>query len=196
VGRDLNNPNAPFFHLTATGLRALANATRDPSNPAGYLKHLDARATLDPVAKAYLGEGLDCYVAGLFKASAVMVGVAAESTILGLRDVVLAKLEELGKPIARELKGWQIRPITRALTDVFDAGIDAKDSPRAEGALRDVLGGIRRPNPRTTLPVFNYLNPISDEKKELVDLISASWNPFVSWLRQVDLDLPARCRLF
>ena len=33
-----------------------------------------------------------------------------------------------------------------------------------------------------TLPVFNYLNPISDEKKELVDLIAPSWKPVGAWL--------------
>src|SRR5262249_21448652 len=59
-GFDLNNPNPPFFHLTAVGLRALSNATRDPSNPAGYLKHLDARASVNPVALSYLVEALKC----------------------------------------------------------------------------------------------------------------------------------------
>src|SRR5437868_13772267 len=70
-GYDLNNPNPPLFHLTETGRRALANATRDPSNPAGYLKHLEARATVTVVTRSYLVEGLDCYVAGLYKAAAV-----------------------------------------------------------------------------------------------------------------------------
>jgi hypothetical protein len=125
-GFDLNNPNPPFFHLTDIGRRALANASRDPSNPAGYIKHLEARSSIGPIAKSYLVEGLDCYVAGLFKAAAVMVGVAAEAIILELRDIVVARLTALGKPIPTGLTGWQIRPVTKALTDVFDAGIDIK----------------------------------------------------------------------
>src|SRR4051794_23800507 len=40
---DQNTPTPPFFHLTARGARALANATRDPSNPTGYMRHLEAR---------------------------------------------------------------------------------------------------------------------------------------------------------
>ena len=35
----------------------------------------------------------------------------------------------------------------------------------------------------TTLPVFNYLNPISDEKKELVAQIFTSSNQLTSWVR-------------
>jgi hypothetical protein len=37
----------------------------------------------------------------------------------------------------------------------------------------------------TTLPVFNYLNPISDGKKELVDQMFASWNQLSGWLREI-----------
>lgn len=73
-GLNLSNPNPPFFHLTERGKRALANATRDPSNPAGYLRHLTSVAALEPIVMSYLTEGLDCYVDGLFKAAAVMIG--------------------------------------------------------------------------------------------------------------------------
>ena len=37
-----------------------------------------------------------------------------------------------------------------------------------------------------TLPVFNYLNPVSDEKKELVAQIFPRWNPLTSWMRQIE----------
>src|SRR5439155_12438428 len=58
----------PWFHLTEAGRRALANVNRDPSNPAGYLKHLQTqKVSLSSVTESYLKEGLDCYVAGLFK---------------------------------------------------------------------------------------------------------------------------------
>src|SRR5436190_529132 len=77
-GKDLTNPNHPFFHLTERGRTALANLTRDPSNPAGYLRHLSSIATIDAVSMSYLTEALECYVAGLYKASAVMVGGSAE----------------------------------------------------------------------------------------------------------------------
>jgi hypothetical protein len=125
-GHNINNPNPPFFHLTDTGRRALANAARDPSNPAGYLRHLAARASVNPVTMSYLTEALDCYVAGLHKAAAVMVGAAAESIILELRDLVVERLAALRAPKVRALEDWRAFPVTKALTDVFAARIDAK----------------------------------------------------------------------
>ena len=73
-GMNLANPNPPHFHVTQRGRQALAGLTRDPSNPAGYLRHLATIAQINTVANSYLTEGLECYVAGLYKAAAVMVG--------------------------------------------------------------------------------------------------------------------------
>ena len=38
----------------------------------------------------------------------------------------------------------------------------------------------------TTLPVFNYLNPISDAKKDLVDQIFTSWNQMAGWMKRLE----------
>jgi hypothetical protein len=119
-GMNLSNPNPPFFHLTDRGRQALENATRDPSNPAGYLRHLARVATLNDVAMSYLTEALDCYVAGLFKAGAVMVGGAAESVILDLRDVTVHKLKVLGKPIPKAMEDWRIKTVSDALRLFLD----------------------------------------------------------------------------
>jgi hypothetical protein len=120
-GLNLSNPNAPFFHLTERGRQALQNATRDPSNPAGYLRHLDSVADLKPVAMSYLAEGLECYVAGLFKAAAVMIGAAAESVILDLRDATAHKLTSLKKPIPRGIEDWRIKTVSDALRNFFES---------------------------------------------------------------------------
>ena len=37
-----------------------------------------------------------------------------------------------------------------------------------------------------TLPVFNYLNPISDDKKDLVAQIFSSWNRLMSWMPKIE----------
>jgi hypothetical protein len=116
-GLNLSNPNPPFFHLTERGRRALANATRDPSNPAGYLRHLTSVATLEPIAMSYLTEGLDCYVDGLFKAAAVMIGCAAESLILSLRDLTVQKLSTAGKVVPAGLNDWKARTVSDSLRD-------------------------------------------------------------------------------
>ncbi len=119
-GLNLSNPNSPFFHLTERGRQALQNVTRDPSNPAGYLKHLASVATLQPISMSYLVEGLDCYVAGLFKASAVMVGAAAEGVILDLRDVTVQKLNLLSKPVPRSMTDWKIKTVSDSLRNFFE----------------------------------------------------------------------------
>jgi hypothetical protein len=119
-GMNLSNPNPPFFHLTEHGRKALENGTRDPSNPAGYLRNLASVATLNEVAMSYLTEGLDCYVAGLFKAAAVMVGGAAESVILDLRDVAVQRLTALGKPVPKPMEDWRIKTVSDALRVFID----------------------------------------------------------------------------
>ena len=119
-GLNITNPNSPFFHLTERGRKALQEVTRDPSNPAGYLRHLASIATIEPVAMSYLTEGLECYVAGLFKASAVMVGAAAESIILGLRDVTLEKLKLLNRPVPKGIEDWRIKTVSDTLHRVFE----------------------------------------------------------------------------
>src|SRR5271157_2836496 len=118
-GLNIANPNPPFFHLTERGRNALANLTRDPSNPAGYLRHLASIARVDRTAMSYLIEGLQCYVDGLFKASAVMVGCAAESVILQLRDSTVAKLNSLGRAIPSNLNDWRIKTVSDALRAFF-----------------------------------------------------------------------------
>ena len=119
-GFNLSNPDPPFFHLTERGRAALANLTRDPSNPAGYLRHLASIATIDPIAMSYLTEGLECYVAGLFKAAAVMVGGAAEGMILNLRGSAVHKLKALSRAVPKQMDDWKIKTVSDALVTFFD----------------------------------------------------------------------------
>ena len=118
-GLNLCNPNPPFFHLTERGRVALQNLTRDPSNPAGYFRHLSSVASVDAVAISYLRESLDCYVACLFKAAAVMVGAATERLIFDVRDVTVQKLTELGRPVPKAMRDWKIKIVSDELRDFF-----------------------------------------------------------------------------
>ena len=120
-GLNLSNPNPPHFHLTERGRQALENATRDPSNPAGYLRHLSTVGQIDPIAMSYLTEALDCYVAGLFKAAAVMVGGAAERVILELRDTTVQKLTSLGRTVPTQLNDWKIKVVSDSLRSFLDS---------------------------------------------------------------------------
>ena len=119
-GKNLANPNPPFFHITASGRRALASIGRDPANPGGYLKHLYSIATLQPIAKSYLEEGLECFVAGLYKAAAVMVGASSESLIFEVRDCIVQKLDNLSRPVPKKLNDWRLKTVIDGIQTFFD----------------------------------------------------------------------------
>jgi hypothetical protein len=120
-GLDLNHPDPPRFHVTSRGRQALANATRDPSNPLGYIRHLESRVSLNDVARSYVLEAVDCYAAGFFKASAVLVGAAAESLVLELAENVVTKLKSLQVDVPKGLVGWKVKEISNALQRALES---------------------------------------------------------------------------
>lgn len=119
-GLNLSNPNPPFFHVTDRGNLAFQSLARDPANAAGYMRHLSSQAHLDPIALSYLKEGLDCYIAGLYKAGAVMVGASAERIVLNVRDVLVQRLNALARPIPRGISDWKIKTVSDGLRSFFD----------------------------------------------------------------------------
>lgn len=120
-GYNLSNPAPPFCHITENGRAALAALSRDPSNPDGYLANLHAQGNLNPVSESYIQEALATYAAGCFKATAVMVGAAAESVVLEFRDSLLARLDDLGRPRPPELDDWRIKRILDCLESLLMA---------------------------------------------------------------------------
>jgi hypothetical protein len=119
-GFNIQNPNPPFCHLTKRGETAVGNFSRDPANPEGYMLHLQGKATINPIASSYLREGLDCYSAGSYKAAVVMVGAAAESIILELRNSVRTAITAKSRELPKGLEDWRIRTISNALVAFFD----------------------------------------------------------------------------
>ena len=122
-GHDLSNSNPPFCHVTAKGSGALGALSRDPSNPSGYLAYLASLASLNPIASSYLSEGLECYVAGHYKAAAVMLGCASECLILSLRDTVAARLAELGQKPTPRLMDWRIKTVLDELQALLESQV-------------------------------------------------------------------------
>lgn len=119
-GADLDNAELPFFIITDRGDRALERLSRDPGNPEGYWNHLKETTTLNDIARSYLKEALACYNANLNKAAAVMIGAAAESLILELRDVVTRNVATLNPPAPKGLADWRIKIVLDNLAKVFE----------------------------------------------------------------------------
>jgi hypothetical protein len=118
-GLDFSNPNPPFCHVTEQGRMVLKNLSRDPANPSGYLAHLRELASLSQITQSYLDEALRTYNADCIKASAVMVGVAAESMILELRDALLRQMNKLVLTPSEDLRDWRVKRILDAISKEF-----------------------------------------------------------------------------
>jgi hypothetical protein len=118
-GNDIANPNPPKFHITTKGRKLLSNLSRDPGNPDGYMAYILQIATLNPIAKDYIKEGIQCYVSDLHRSCAVMIGAASESLILELRDALSKKLIKSKKPVPAKLNDWKIKTISDKLFEIL-----------------------------------------------------------------------------
>jgi hypothetical protein len=114
-GYNLNNPDPPFVHLTDAGRRTLSNLSRDPYNPAGYLATVAPHLSGAPVARSYLEEGLDTFQAGCLKATAVMIGAAAEALVLDVRDALIARFGVIGASVPASLQDWRVKTVRDAI---------------------------------------------------------------------------------
>jgi hypothetical protein len=131
-GHNLDNPNLPFYHLTAQGAAAMAQLSRDPTNPAGYMAHLQAVGPLNPVATSYITEALAVYSAACYRATAVMVGCAAESLVLEIRDALVAKLKAKGQSASAKLQDWRAKTVLDQLAKEIDQRLATLPRPLQE----------------------------------------------------------------
>lgn len=114
-GYNIDNPNPPFCHLTERGRKWLEHFSRDPANRDGYLAYVRKQAKLNPISESYLEEALSTYNNECLKSSAVMVGAAAESLAIELRDTLEAKLNALGRKIPSDLQDWRLKRVLDAI---------------------------------------------------------------------------------
>lgn len=135
------------FHLTAAGRKTLEQLGRDPINPDGYMLHLQKCATLDSISGSYIREALHTYQAGCHKATAVMVGTAAEGMILHLRDIVVARLRAAKKKVLKDMEGMEdqgrLRRVGRCV-----GGKPERHAARPVGGFRYLLVRFHQPHSR------------------------------------------------
>lgn len=115
-GYNVDNAEPPFCHLTDKGRRALEHYSRDPSNPDGYLHYLSDKFTVNPVAMSYIQEALRTYTNDCIKATAVMVGAAAESMVLEVREALVQAIQSP----SGKLSGWQMKTVLGAMGRELD----------------------------------------------------------------------------
>lgn len=97
-GTDDSNPNLPFLRLTDYGRKCIQEERILPHDPDGYLAEFRAQVPgADATIEEYLAEALQCYLHGLNRAAAVMLGGASEKA-------VLVMIETCGSSIADPIK--------------------------------------------------------------------------------------------
>lgn len=128
-GYNISNANPPFCHVTDLGRTALAQHSRDPANPDGYLRHLRTTASCGPIAESYISEALQTFNSGCYKATAVMVGAAAESIVLDIRDSLVSKLKITPNPVPKDLNDWRISRVLHSVEAVIKS--KKSDVPQA-----------------------------------------------------------------
>ena len=119
-GCTIDNPAPPWVHLTEHGRATLEHLSRDPTNPDGYLNYLQSRASINPIAESYIREGLQTYNSNCFKATAVMIGAAAESVVLELRHALVTRMGEVGRDIPSKLRNWRMKTVLDAIQREFE----------------------------------------------------------------------------
>lgn len=168
-GYNISNPHPPFFHVTSQGRRLLEKLTRDPANPVGYRTHLYSRVKINEIARSYIEESVDCYVNSLYKAAAVMVGAAAESLILELRDVLLIKLNDVRVRPPKDLDDWRIKRVLDSMHGYFSS---VKD--RLAPELRDEFEAYWTAFAQQIRAVRNEVGHPSSVQPVTVDTVHAS----------------------
>lgn len=88
-GSNDSNPNLPHLRLTEYGKKVVAEGELVPHDPDGFLQRFrEIVPNADQVLVEYLTEALQCYIHGLYRASAVMLGGASERGMLLLMDSI------------------------------------------------------------------------------------------------------------
>jgi hypothetical protein len=82
-GLNDSNQGWPFLRLTEYGRQCIIEDRILPHDPEGYLKDFRREVpTADHTVIEYLTESLQCYIHGLCRASAIMLGGASEQSVL------------------------------------------------------------------------------------------------------------------
>lgn len=92
-------------HSPRRGHQSAASAAFDPCRPEEYLQALARMNNLDESTRSCIGEALQTYQAGCYKAAAVLLGVATERVYLDLRQSFMSAYGRLKQDMAWDQSG-------------------------------------------------------------------------------------------
>jgi len=134
IGMDDVNDKWPFVRLTEFGSEVVSDRSPSYYDPGGYLDVLRASTpNLDPGIEQYVIEGLHCFRQRLFFAAGVMLGAAAEKSVLlllqSIRDAAADQQER--EDLSRLLERGRMPTIYKAIQDKIEALVKAQTLPYA-----------------------------------------------------------------
>jgi len=143
-GFDASNLNLPFIRLTEFGKEYIAQSAPHYYDPQGYMERLkDIVTNLDPVIEQYIFESLNCFRRQLHFAAAVMLGAAAEKTILLLLQSIANSIEDVKKKKEAEqlLERHSLPKIFNMISKTINALIESKTIPYSvhEGCVEHLV---------------------------------------------------------
>lgn len=144
------------FILTQRGRKLLERGEKSPHDPPRYMKAVrDRVGKPDETALTYLDEAVGAWAAGLYRASAVMLGCACERLVLVLGvAIVSAKLEPWAGRIEKQQK--QGTGISRVFDTIRGCLTQLRDDKKLPGNLADALD-------RRLSSVFDYARGLRNQ---------------------------------
>jgi len=133
----------PFFMLTNRGRILLEQRAQSPHDPQRYYETIKEKVgTPDEVVMAYLDEAVHAWAAGIYRASAVMLGCACERLILLLAQTVSeANVPPWSGRLKKNLGKASDSPVgvNAIFKDVYDALDSLSKDKKLPGNLADAL---------------------------------------------------------
>lgn len=112
---DQRGPGSWELILTPAGRAAYSDERANPDDPTGYLARLGE--DLPELARVYVAEALGAYGANLYRASAVMVGVASEAVFLEMASAFVGWLDGSAQDKFRQVLENRSRGVAEKFTE-------------------------------------------------------------------------------
>lgn len=136
--------------VTERGKKLLGRGEQSPHDPPKYLDAVRRRVEKpDEIAMTYLDEAVGAWFAGLYRASAVMLGCACERLVLMLaEEIACANVPPWSAKIEKKLKTARIG-VSEVFDEVRQCLTQLADEKKLSGALGDAID-------RKLSPIFEH----------------------------------------
>ncbi|MBI5722478.1 MAG: hypothetical protein HZA50_00860 [Planctomycetes bacterium] len=143
--------------VTERGKKLLERGEQSPHDPPKYLAAVRRRVeSPDEITITYLNESIGAWVAGLYRASAVMLGCACERLVLMLAgEIASANLPPWSDKIRKKLKGTIV-----GVSELFDVVRDCLAQLSNEKKLPGTLGDAID---RKLSPIFEHARSLRNK---------------------------------